>query len=872
MFDEEATSSNSKIMAEKNIIKDSFPVLGMSCAACAARVEKTLGSQPGVVSAAVNYAASTATVEYRQDECSPETLRKAVQDAGYDLLTGRDDNVADEALQAHRKRYKELRQRTVWAIILSLPIAVIGMFFMDMPYADVIMWALSTPVVFWLGRGFYISAWKQLKHRTANMDTLVANSTGIAYLFSVFNMLFPDFWLSRGIEPHVYFEASSVIIAFILLGRLLEEKAKGNTSDAIRKLMDLQPETVTVVADEGDKGCSAVEGCPAGGYKVIPVKEIKPGDIIVVRPGERVAVDGTVVSGNSYVDESMLSGEPVAVAKQAGSQVYAGTINQKGGFLFRADKVAAETLLSRIISMVQDAQGSKAPVQKLVDRIAAVFVPAIMAIALLSFILWVVLDGSDGFTHGLLAMVTVLIIACPCALGLATPTAIMVGIGKGAERGILIKDAESIETARKVDTVVLDKTGTITEGKPEVTHLVFAENMDISDAQTPEESRERISGIFRSLERMSEHPLAEAVVRYLRNAGEVPVEDFESITGRGVRGTCYGKTYFAGNRELMEENGIEIDGSLAVQADRLTAEARTVIWLASGTGTLAVAAISDRIKESSIMAVRTLRNEGIDVYMLTGDNEGTASAVASEAGISRFKAGILPQDKAGFIKRLQEEGHIVAMAGDGINDSAALAQADLGIAMGSGSDIAIDVAKMTIISSDLGKIPEALRLSKLTVRTIRQNLFWAFIYNMIGVPIAAGVLYPVCGFLLNPMIAGAAMAFSSVSVVSNSLRLKGKKLHKDASDSCPATDADVINEPAGISDRIMKKEFKVSGMMCNHCRMHVEKALNALPGVKATVTLEPAAAVVEFTGDREYSLEELQRQVSEEAGEYTLSE
>ena len=831
---------------DKNkIAKETFPVLGMSCAACAARVEKTLSSHPGVTRAAVNYAAATANVEYDPAVCTSGDLRNAVQDAGYDLLCDNSGcDVADEAEKAHAERYAALKRRTIWAIALSLPIAVIGMFFMDIPYANEIMFVLSTPVVFWLGRGFYISAWKQLKHRTANMDTLVANSTGIAWLFSVFNMLFPDFWLSRGIEPHVYFEASSVIIAFILLGRLLEERAKGNTSDAIRKLMGLQPKTVTVVDDGGEP-------------KVIPVTGIRPGDRISVRPGERIAVDGTVVSGTSYVDESMLSGEPVPVSKQAGSAVFAGTINQKGSLVFRADKVGSDTLLSRIIAMVQDAQGSKAPVQKLVDRIAAVFVPVIMSIAFLSFVLWLLLDGENGFTHGLLAMVTVLIIACPCALGLATPTAIMVGIGKGAEHGILIKDAESIEIARKVDTVVLDKTGTVTEGRPEVTGIVWDDSIADSAAQP------HLMNIFYSLERLSEHPLADAVVRRLDGAKPQEIIGFKSITGAGVQGICDGTMYLAGNRRLLQDNGVNVSPLLGRAAESFYAEAATVIWLASGHDAVAVAAVTDKVKESSIRAVHLMKKEGIEVHLLTGDNPETAASVASKAGISHFKAGILPQDKAEYIKELQRQGRVVAMAGDGINDSAALAQADLSIAMGTGSDIAMDVAKMTIISSDLTKIPESLQLSRLTVRTIRQNLFWAFIYNMIGVPIAAGVLYPINGFLLNPMIAGAAMAFSSVSVVTNSLRLKRKRI---GTSDVPEPDKEPVN-----NKKIMKKELKVSGMMCNHCRMHVEKALNALPGVKATVTLEPPVATVEFS-DKEYTLAELQKQVSDEAGEYVLGE
>ena len=830
-------------MTDKNIVQETFPVLGMSCASCAARIEKTLNRQSGVKIAAVNYASATATVEYDPKNCSSEALQQAVQAAGYDLLINRDGNTLEEAEEAHNKKFTTLKLRTVWAVILSLPVIIIGMFFMDMPYANPIMWTLSTPIVFWLGRGFFSSAWKQLRHGSANMDTLVAISTGTAYLFSLFNMLFPDFWLSRGIHPHVYFEAASVIIAFILLGRLLEEKAKGNTSTAIKKLMGLQPKTVTVVGNE---------------ERIVPIEQIRPGDIILVKPGERIAVDGIVTEGSSYVDESMLSGEPVAVSKQKDAKVFAGTINQKGSFRFRAEKVGTDTLLAKIIHMVQDAQGSKAPVQQLVDKIAGIFVPTIIGIAVLAFIVWMMLDGTDGFTHGLLAFVTVIIIACPCALGLATPTAIMVGIGKGAERGILIKDAESLEIAKKVNTVVLDKTGTVTEGKPVVSKLVW--NTPTTTPNPSISSKDVLPDIFYSLEKLSEHPLADAVVNHLKESASIDdIQDFETITGKGVKGRTQGRIYFAGNLKLLEENRIAISRSLREEATRLTAKAQTVIWFADEENALAIAGITDRIKETSIRAVDELRATGIEVHMLTGENETTAREIARKAGIAHYQASVLPQDKAAFISRLQAEGRKVAMVGDGINDSAALAQADLSIAMGGGSDIAMDVAKMTIISSDLTKIPEALRLSRLTVRTIRQNLFWAFIYNIVGVPIAAGILYPINGFLLNPMIAGAAMAFSSVSVVSNSLLLKRKKIHE--------REENKKVEPS--TETIMKKEFKVEGMMCNHCRMHVEKALNSMEGVHATVTLNPPVAIVELS-DGEKTLEELQKAVTEEAGDYTL--
>ncbi|WP_370520774.1 heavy metal translocating P-type ATPase [Dysgonomonas sp. 25] len=762
-------------------IKDTFPVLEMSCAACATRVDKTLNKQEGVKEASVNFAAATASVEYNPQVTSPEALRAALQDAGYDLVIEKEENTADELEEAHLSKFKQLKRRTIWAIVLSIPVAIIGMFFMHMPYANEIMCALSTPVVFWLGRSFFVSAWKQLRHGSANMDTLVALSTSIAYLFSLFNMLFPQVWLSRGIEPHVYFEAASVIIAFILLGRLLEEKAKGNTSSAIKKLMGLQPQTVTITGKHN-------------AFIEIPIDQIEKGNILIVKPGERIAVDGQVTAGSSYVDESTLSGEPVPVLKEAGAKVFAGTLNQKGSFRFRAEKVGSDTMLSQIIRLVQDAQGSKAPVQRLVDKIAGIFVPVIISIAILSFVLWFILDSANGITHGLLAMVTVLIIACPCALGLATPTAIMVGIGKGAENGILIKDAESLEIAQKIDAIVLDKTGTITEGKPVATNLLWLGNDDSQKS------------VFYNLEKLSEHPLAEAVVSHF---GEIPPADitsFESITGKGIKGDANKQAYYAGNRKLLDENKIHIDKTLDAETKRFASESKTVIWFADSERALAIAAISDKIKETSVQAIKQLKASGIEVYMLTGDNEATAKEIASKAGIDHYQSETLPQGKAEFIRQLQSKGKKVGMVGDGINDSAALAQADLSIAMGKGSDIAMDVAKMTIISSDLTKIPEAIKLSKLTVRTIKQNLFWAFIYNLIGVPVAAGVLYPISGFLLNPMIAGAAMALSSMSVVTNSLRLKTKKLNNSLKERT-----------------VMTKQFNVEGMMCNHCRMHVEK-------------------------------------------------
>lgn len=736
------------------IKKELFPVTGLGCAACAARVNKVLGACKGVEEANVNYASATALVEYDDNLCTPEYLKKAVEEAGYGLVIDARDE--EEAVEAERVReYRMLGKQTAGAVVAAVPVFVLSMFFMELRWGQWVTFILSTSVVFISGRRFFINAWKQLRHRAVNMDTLVACSTGIAWLFSVFNMFFPQFWLSRGIEPHLYFEAASVIIAFILVGRLLEARARRKTTGAIRALMGLQPRTVTVLA-------------PDGSEKEVPVQWAGVGDVIAVKPGERVAVDGTVMAGESFVDESMLSGEPVPVLKQAGSRVYAGTINQRGSFRFRADKTGGDTMLSQIIRMVQDAQGSKAPVQNLVDKVASVFVPAIMLIALLVFAAWWFFAPVDGFIHGLLAMVTVLIIACPCALGLATPTAIIVGIGKGARNGILIKDAVSLEVARKVDVLVVDKTGTLTEGHPEVT-----------DQYWIRETSDKVS-ILHALESLSEHPLAEAVVKALGSCGggsaSCPVIDsFESLPGMGVRGVCEGEMYCAGNMELLKSSGIVLPEELLTRSILWKEDARTVIWFADSARALAVLSVSDRIKRTSAEAVEKLGRMGIRTVMLTGDNEASAAAVARQTGIGDFRAGVLPQDKALYIKGLQEAGHKVAMAGDGINDSAALAQADLSIAMGEGSDIAIDTAMVTVLSSDLMKIPEAIRLSQLTIRTIRQNLFWAFIYNIVAVPIAAGILYPLNGFLLNPMIGGAAMALSSVSVVANSLRLRSRK-------------------------------------------------------------------------------------------------
>mgnify|MGYP003647282828 CR=1 FL=1 len=735
------------------IHKETFPVTGMTCAACASSVETILSYTDGVKSAQVNFASSTVLVEYT-DEISPEGLSDALTAVGYGLITEK-ENVEETVSLNQKEHYQKLKKDTIGAAILTLPIFIIGMFFMHWHPGTWISLALAIPVISIFGRRFFVSAWKQAKNRTVNMDTLVALSTGIAFIFSLFNTLVPEFWISRGFEPHVYYEAATVIITFILFGKMLEENAKTKTSFALKNLMGLQPKTLKAIVD---------------GVEVeIPISEVQKGYKIVVRPGEKIPVDGKVISGNSFVDESMISGEPLAVEKSENDEVFSGTINQKGSFHFTAEKVGSETLLSQIIKRVQEAQGSKAPVQKLVDKIASIFVPTVIALSILTFAVWMIVGGEDALSHAILNSVAVLVIACPCALGLATPTAIMVGIGKGAENNILIKDAESLEIAHKVNAIILDKTGTITAGKPTVSNIHWE----------TEKSKTKFAPILLAIESKSEHPLAEAVSKKLTEEGfkSESITDFQSLTGKGVEARNQDKQKFiVGNAKLIEASGISLNPELKELAQTWSNEAKTVVFFASEESVLAIIAISDEIKPTSKSAIQKLKEKGIDVYMLTGDNQHTTAAVAKQVGLTDFRAEVMPSDKSDFVKELQAKGKIVAMVGDGINDSEALAQADVSIAMGHGSDIAMDVAKMTIISSDLEVIPKALNLSHQTVRGIKENLFWAFIYNLIGIPIAAGILYPLNGFLLDPMIAGAAMAFSSVSVVLNSLRLKGKRI------------------------------------------------------------------------------------------------
>lgn len=739
----------------KNMEKRTIPVLEMSCAVCAASVESTVRALEGVEEAAVNFAAGTLNVEYDPARITPRQMQAAVQAIGYDLIID-EENATELQEQEQRRHYLALRRRTLWAWVFSVPLMLLGMVWMHEPWSPWVQLVLTLPVLLVFGRSFYVTGWRQARHGKANMDTLVALSTSIAFLFSLFNTFFPRFWYDRGLEPHVYYEAAAMIVAFVLLGKLLEERAKGSTSSAIRKLMGLQPKTARLVGTDGSE-------------REVPIAQLKPGDRISVRPGERIPVDGTVAEGSSYVDESMISGEPLPVSKKSGDRVLAGTINQRGAFVLEATQVGAGTVLARIVRMVQEAQGSKAPVQRIVDRVSAVFVPTVIGIAILTFVVWMVAAGTSSLTYALLSAVSVLVIACPCALGLATPTALMVGIGKAAEHHILIKDAFALENLCRIDTVVLDKTGTLTEGKPTVTDWLWL--------ASPDETA-YLKSVLLAVEMKSEHPLAAAVVAALEDdgTGTAEVSAFGSMTGKGVEACVNGTDYWVGSRGLADSYLSVIPEPVTAQAEKWQEAGKSVIWYGRGAELLAIAAIADPVKTTSVEAVRELERMGIEVHMLTGDGRKTAAAVAADLGLTHFEAEVMPDDKEEYVKALQAQGRRVAMVGDGINDSQALARADVSVAMGKGTDIAMDVAMVTLMTSDLSLLPKAVILSRRTVRLIRQNLFWAFIYNLIGIPLAAGALYPAYGILLNPMLASAAMAFSSVSVVTNSLRLKWSKL------------------------------------------------------------------------------------------------
>jgi len=741
--------------AQPTLSKDRFPVTGMTCTACASSVETILMHTEGIQEASVNYATATLSVTW-DARITPQGIDQALQEVGYALVISTQE-LGESVREAQEKNYQLLKRQTLGAAIATLPIVVLGMFFMHWEPGRWISLVLCIPVLFYFGRHFFVRAVQLAKHGQANMDTLVALSTSIAFLFSTYSTLFPEFWLSKGLHPPVYFEAASVIVVFVSLGKMLEERAKTNTGTALKKLIGLQPKTLIRLT--------------ATGQESIRLEEVALLDRILVKPGEKIPVDGQVLVGQSYLNESMLSGEYLPVAKGPGDAVFAGTLNQNGSLEIRAEKIGSSTLLGQIIQRVQEAQGSKAPVQRLVDKISGIFVPVVVLIAIATFGLWMVFGGENALSHGILSAVSVLVIACPCALGLATPTALIVGMGKGAENQILIRDAESLELGHQVTALVLDKTGTLTLGKPKVYSQWFNTQESALDQTS-------IESLLLALERNSAHPLAEAVIAHLeaKNLPKLAVESFENIPGAGISGQVEGIRYFVGTKKWIQSQGIQLPASRLDIEKEAAEKAQTLIWLCNESRVLAVLGIEDELKQNAKEVVESLRKMNVAVYLLTGDQHAPAKAVADQVGITQFQAECLPADKSNFIKALQQQGQVVAMVGDGVNDAEALAQADVSIAMGMGSDIALDVAKITLVNSDLTKIPQALRLSKLTVHGIRQNLFWAFVYNLIGIPVAAGLLYPAFGILIDPMFASAAMALSSLSVVGNSLRLKTQQL------------------------------------------------------------------------------------------------
>jgi len=735
---------------------------GMSCASCANNIENVIRSVPGVFSCSVNFGVEQATVTYDAKRTDLQVIQNAVSEAGYSAKPAQDDILAPEEDAEKLTRQAENRDltRKVWGsgiissilLIGSLP-AMTGLHIPLIPmwlHNSWLQLILTTPVLLWAGKSFFVNAWKSLKRHTATMDTLVALGTGVAYLYSLFPTFFPQWFITQGIKPDVYFEATSVIITLILLGRLLENRAKGQTSEAIRQLIGLQAKTALVIRN--------------GQERDIPIAEVVLNDIIVIRPGDKIPVDGEIIEGSSTIDEAMVTGESLPVKKQAGDEVIGATLNKTGSFKFRATKVGKDTFLAQIVKLVQQAQSSKAPIQKLADQVTGWFVPTVIVIAIATFIFWFNIMGN--VTIALITTVGVLIIACPCALGLATPTSIMVGTGKGAEYGILIKGAQSLELAHKIQTLVLDKTGTITQGQPTVTDFIT-----LTDTATQNElNLLRLAG---SVERNSEHPLAEAVVQYAQYRGVTltDVQSFEAIAGSGVQGDVSGIRVQIGTNRWLKEQGIDTS-NLQQDWDRLESNGKTVVWIAVDQQVEAIMGIADAVKPSSASAIHNLQRMGLKVVMLTGDNYRTAEAIAKEVGIKRVIAEVRPEQKAAQVEILQREGKIVGMVGDGINDAPALAQADVGIAIGTGTDVAIAASDITLISSDLQSIVTAIQLSRATITNIRQNLFFAFIYNVVGIPIAAGILFPIFGLLLNPIVAGAAMAFSSVSVVTNALRLR----------------------------------------------------------------------------------------------------
>jgi Cu+-exporting ATPase len=736
-----------------------IPIVGMSCASCASTIQKGLSGLKGVEQASVNFANSKATVLFQPQLIKAADFISSVRKSGYRVLeVPPEENLEDVERIVREKEFKKLKIKFFAGLILGL-IIFLGSMPRLFPWAPdflnnfFVLWILATPVQFWIGWQFYRGAWGAFRHRNADMNTLIAVGTSAAYLYSVVATVFPSFFKAGGIKPEVFFDTSAMIIVLILLGRLLEARAKGQTSEAIKKLAGLQAKTARVIRD--------------GKTVDIPIEEVLVGDEVVVRPGEKIPVDGIVAKGKSAVDESMITGESMPVNKEAGDEVIGATINKTGSFQFRTTKVGKDTALAQIIKLVRDAQGSKAPIQRLADVIAGYFVPIVISIAIATFVIWFNFGHSPALTIALMNFVAVMIIACPCALGLATPTAVMVGTGKGAERGILIKGGESLETAHKLDTIVFDKTGTLTKGEPEVTDIITLNAF----------SKEEILKYVASAEKTSEHPLGEAIVKRAdeRKIELLEAKNFNAIEGHGIEAIVDGKNILLGNMKLMRKRQIEVR-DLEAKAEKLAAEGKTPMYVSLEGKAAGLIAVADTLKENSIQAVKRLKGLGLEVVMLTGDNKKTAEAIARKAGIDKVLPEVLPEDKVREIKRLQSEGKKVAMVGDGINDAPALAQADVGIAIGSGTDVAMEASDITLIKGDLRGVVAAIELSKKTIRIIKQNLFWAFFYNTAGIPIAAGILYPFFGIFLNPIFASAAMAFSSVSVVSNSLRLRRVKL------------------------------------------------------------------------------------------------
>lgn len=777
-----------------------IPVSGMTCAACQAHVQQALEKQPGVVDASVNLMMQNASVTFDPAIVTPDNLIQAIRSTGYGAeLASPDQSAFDEQEardRAQTEEFNDLRLKAivsgvvaVLAMIFSMPLMASNAHAITGPVTDPFMlwvmlhltpaletitpWAyridprilsytlllVTAAVMAWAGRHFYVRAWASFRHHSADMNTLIAVGTGAAFVYSVIATVAPGFFISHGVSPDVYYEAVVFIIALILMGNAFEARAKSRTSEALRSLVNLQPTIARVVRETEEVD--------------VPVESVQRGDVIVVRPGERVPVDGEIVSGESAIDESMLTGESLPVSKKAGDRVIGGTINRTGSFRYSATTLGSDSVLAQIVRLMRDAQGSRAPIQKLADTVSGIFVPVVLSLAVITFVVWFVsvdvAGGSAPMVRAFAAAVAVLIIACPCAMGLAVPTAVMVATGKGAELGVLIKGGEALQRAGDITTIVLDKTGTVTAGKPTVTEFVPAPNVG--------RSADEVLRILASLESSSEHPLADSIVRYARDRGLAlsVATSFETIAGKGATGVIDGVAVMAGNKALLGEHAIDIT-PLESSADELAMRGRTPMYVAFDGVLSALVAVADPIKETSRDAIARMHDMGLEVVMLTGDNEHTARAIANETGIDRVVAGVLPDGKVAEVKRLQAENRIVAMVGDGINDAPALAQADVGMAMGTGTDVAVEAADVVLMRGDLRTVAQAVELSQRTMNTMKQNLFWAFAYNVIGIPIAAGVLYPAFGILLSPILASAAMAFSSVSVVSNSLRLRGARI------------------------------------------------------------------------------------------------